>query len=234
LGLAGVLFALATIKPQLTVLLIPWLVLWTLSDWPSRKNFVLGFVSGMVVLAGFSQYLVPGWIGEFVRGIGAYQRYTGNTSILTVYFTQTGSKIASAALIAGWAVFVWRIRKRPAGSRAFNFAVCATLVATLVLIPTLYPTGQIALWPAIFLVLKEFSTIWNSGRISRLACVGTFSLIAWPWIGAWLFVLASLAVPMVRLRQFWLVPLCTLLLVPLALLVLLSINLPVMIRSRTS
>jgi hypothetical protein len=232
LGLAGVLFALATIKPQLTAFLVPWLLLWACSDWRSRKKFVWGFGSTLVLLVGFGQYLVPGWINEFIAGLGAYQRYTGNMSILTVYFTKTGSAIVSAGLIAAWAALAWQMRKPPAGSRAFNFTVCITLVATVVLIPTLYPTGQVALWPAIFLLLKEFPMIWDNGRASRLAYVGAFSLIGWPWLGAWLIVLGSLAIPMERLRQFWLVPLSTLVLIPLALLVLLSINLPAMIRSR--
>ena len=121
------------------------------------------------------------------------------------------------------------MRKLPARSRAFNFTVCATLVITVVLLPTLYPTGQVALWPAIFFLFKEFPLIWGNGRASRLAYVGAFSLIGWPWLGAWLLVLASLAMPIERLRRFWLVPLSALVLVPLSLLVLFSINLPAMI-----
>lgn len=231
LGWAGALFALATIKPQLTALLVPWLLLWACSDWPSRKRLVWGFGSTLLLLLGFSQYLVPGWIIEFVDGLRAYQRYTGNMSILAVYFTKTGSAVVSAGLIAAWAGLAWRTRKVPARSRAFNFTVCASLAITVVLIPTLYPTGQVALWPAIFFALQEFPVIWNNGRASRLAYVGAFSLIGWPWLGAWLFVLASLAIPMVRLKQFWLVPLSTLVLVPLSLVVLFSINLPALIRS---
>jgi Glycosyltransferase family 87 len=232
LGLAGALLALATIKPQLTVLVVPWLLLWACSDWPSRKKLVWSFGSTLLLLVGFSQYLVPGWINEFISGLGAYQRYTGNMSILTVYLSNIGSAIVSAGLIAAWAVLAWRRRKLPAGSRAFNFTVCATLVTTVVLLPTLYPTGQVALLPAFFFLLKEFRMVWDNGRASRLACVAAFSLTGWPWLGAWLFVLASSVIPIERLKQFWLIPLSTLLLVPLSLLVLLSINLPAMIRSR--
>jgi len=231
LGLAGALFALATIKPQLTALLVPWLLLWACSDWPSRKKLVWGFGSTMLLLVGFSQYLVPGWINEFIAGLVAYQRYTGNVSILTVYFTKIGSTVVSSGLVAAWAVLAWQMRKLPARSRAFSFTVCASLVITVVLIPTVYPTGQVALWPAIFFLLKEFRTIWDNGRASRLAYVGAFSLIGWPWLAAWIVVLAGLAIPMERLKQFWLVPLSTLVLVPFSLLILFSISLPAMIRS---
>jgi hypothetical protein len=232
LHLAGALLALATIKPQLTALLVPSLLLWACSDWSARKKLVWGFGSTLLLLVGLSEYLVPAWINEFISGLGAYQRYTGNMSILTVYLTDTGSALVSAALITAWAVFAWQMRKLPAGSRAFNFTVCATLATTLVVIPTLYPTGQVALLPAIFFLLKEFPVVWNNGRASRLVYLGVFSLIGWPWVGACLFALASLAIPTDRLRQFWLVPVSTLLLVPLSVLVLLSINLPAMIRSR--
>ena len=203
LGWAGALFALATIKPQLTALLVPWLLLWAFSDWPSRKRLVWGFSSTLLLLLGFSQYLVPGWIIEFVAGLRAYQRYTGNMSILAVYFSKTGSAVVSAGLIVcPWAGLAWQMRKLPRAIKSFQLhPLCASLAITVVLVPTLYPTGQVALWPAIFFMLKEFPTIWNNGRASRLAYVGAFSLIGWPWLGTWLFVLASLVIPMVRLRQ---------------------------------
>ena len=42
--LAGVLLALATIKPQLVLLVAAWLLLWAISGWSQRRNFVWGFV----------------------------------------------------------------------------------------------------------------------------------------------------------------------------------------------
>ena len=94
LGWAGALFALATIKPQLTALLVPWLLLWAFSDWPSRKRLVWGFSSTLLLLLGFSQYLVPGWIIEFFAGLRAYQRYTGNMSILAVYLLRLAQRLS--------------------------------------------------------------------------------------------------------------------------------------------
>ena len=85
-----------------------------------------------------------------------------------------------------------------------------------------WPSGPVA---RDFFYVEGVSPIWNNGRASRLAYMGAFSLIGWPCLGTWLFVLASLVIPMVRLRKFWLVPLSTLVLVPLSLLVLFNINL---------
>jgi len=58
---AGILLALATIKPQLTLLISLWLLLWAFSDWRARKRFIFGFCITMVVLLLGAQYVLPGW-----------------------------------------------------------------------------------------------------------------------------------------------------------------------------
>lgn len=77
LPLAGVLLALATIKPPVTWLAVAWLILWAMSDWRSRKKLVGGFVLAMAALEGASELLLPGWIPKFFSGLTAYSRYTG-------------------------------------------------------------------------------------------------------------------------------------------------------------
>src|SRR5580658_1727346 len=80
MGLAGTLLALATIKPQLTVPLVIWLLVWACWEWRSRNRLVWGFALTMLVLAGVSELLLPGWGAEFLAGLAAYQQYTGNFS----------------------------------------------------------------------------------------------------------------------------------------------------------
>ena len=74
---AGVCLALASIKPQLMVLMAAWLMLWTYGGWKQRQNLFWGFVASLGILAAVGEYLLPGWIPRFVEAIAAYERYTG-------------------------------------------------------------------------------------------------------------------------------------------------------------
>lgn len=228
---AGMLLALASIKPQLVGLLTLWLLVWAISSWRSRQRLVWGFGISMFVLVAASEFLLPGWIGEFVAGVVAYQHYTGNFSILVLFFGRLGGGLVSLALIAGFGYVAWRLREAPAGSERFNLAICLMLSLTVVVIPTVYPTGQLVLLPCVFWLLKSFSMIWENGRACRLAFIAAFSLIVWPWVGAAAFMLARLFVPSYLIRELWIVPLSTLLLAPSATLVMMGVVTPAVLRS---
>lgn len=222
LGLAGALLAIATIKPQLSVPLVIWLLAWACWDWRSRKKLVWGFGLTLLVLGGVSELLLPGWATEFLAGLTAYQQYTGNFSILTLLFSHLGGAFAGLGLAGALAVVLWQVRHESAGSDRFNYGFVIVLTVTVVVMPTLYPTGQVVLLPAIFLLLKNRQQVWAAGRARRLGWVAVFSLIGWPWVGSFAYLLASLAVPLSSLRRLWIVPVASILLIPLALLVMLA------------
>jgi hypothetical protein len=233
LFLAGTLLAMSTIKPQLTAVLAIWLLLWAFSDWRSRKQLVWGFAITMLALMGISEVLLPGWTREFADGVFAYQRYTGNFSIMVLFLGKFCGPVASIAIAAGLAYVVWHTRHEPVASDRFRFTLCSVVTVTVVLLPTIYPTGQLLLLPAVFWLLQSFPAIWAKGYASRLAYVSAFSLIVWPWVGSLALMLGRLLVPAVMLRQFWIVPLSTLLLVPPAMLVMFVILTPAMFRDNT-
>jgi len=229
LGLAGALFGLASIKPQLVALLTAWLLVWAFSEWRSRKRLVLGFGITMLVLLGFSELLLPGWFGEWVKGVRAYQHYTGNTSILSTLLTHWGGTAAAITLLVALATIVWPLRHEAAQSDRFRFAFVLILAVTVVVIPTVYPTGQVVLLPALYWLLKNFPRIWVAGRATRLAYVALWSLLGWPWLAAFALILVSLFLPFIR--KFWIVPVSTLLLVPLTATFLLILCTPMVLRS---
>jgi hypothetical protein len=231
---AGMLLALASIKPQLAGLLTLWLLVWAISSWRSRQRLVWGFVVSMFVLVVASELLLPGWMHEFVAGVVAYQRYTGNFSILVLFFGRLGGVLASVALIAGFGYVAWRVRNASTGSVQFNLAICSILSLTVVVIPTIYPTGQLLLLPCVFWLLKSFPMIWANGRVCRLVFVAVFSLIGWPWLGAAALMLASLAVPAPSIRALWIVPVSTILLIPPVMLVMMGIITPAVLRNEES
>jgi hypothetical protein len=77
---SGIFFALATIKPQMVFLLYIWLFLWTLGKWHERKNLLLSLAAGIGALTLAGQWMVPGWLGQFISAILAYHLYAGDSA----------------------------------------------------------------------------------------------------------------------------------------------------------
>ncbi|MEL6407708.1 MAG: glycosyltransferase family 87 protein [Chloroflexota bacterium] len=71
--LAAVALAIATIKPQLGFLIVPFLLLWGLRA--QRWQFVGAFIVSMLVLVGVSFVLVPTWLFDMWGQVTAYTEY---------------------------------------------------------------------------------------------------------------------------------------------------------------
>ena len=79
---AGVVLALATIKPQLVWLLLLWLMIWTLADWRRRYRWAASFLLTMAILCAASEWYLPHWISRFWQAIREYRSYTGEMSVM--------------------------------------------------------------------------------------------------------------------------------------------------------
>jgi len=65
LWVAGIMIALATIKPHMTAAVAGWLLLWAASRWRERKAFCISFAVTMTVLFIGAELLLPGWIWKW-------------------------------------------------------------------------------------------------------------------------------------------------------------------------
>jgi hypothetical protein len=212
---AGVLLALATIKPQLIVIFALWMLLWALSDWRHRWRFLWSFGVTMALLIGASEILVRGWIRQFLASALAYSGYTDGRSILEVLLARTGGMLASILVIGALAALCWKLRRAPANSPAFTYGSALVLATTLVVIPTMAPHGQVLLFPAIFLLVQQRAAICEGGRIARHALIATCAVVTWTWFGALGFWLLSLTYGANFAQRFWLVPISPIPIVPL-------------------
>jgi hypothetical protein len=224
LTLAGVVLAFATFKPQFTITLIPWLMLWTAADWRRRRSLAWSFLAGMLVLLSASEALLPGWLHDFVSVIRAYRHYTYGHSILDVWFTPLWGSAAAFVVLAISAALCWPSRSQPASSNRFWLATSLLLAANVVVIPTLAPHAQLLLVPGFFCLLRD----WPSPFATKLP-IQTFYyaatvwiLLAWSWIAALGLMLAGVHYPTAVLHRFWQVPLYTSPLLPVALFLFLS------------
>lgn len=216
LVVAGVLLAFATIKPQLTVLIIPWLLGWSFSDWFHRRRLSLSFLVTMGALVSGSEILVRKWIPQFVEASVVYTRYTYGRSVLMILLSRDGGILASILVVGALMVLCSTFRRSPANTTDFVLCSALVLATTLVVIPTIAPHGQVLLLPGIFLLIRQRKAVWDGGRPCRHAFLATCVLMAWPSVLAIGFSLGALMYGAAFARRFWLLPVGGTPLLPLA------------------
>jgi hypothetical protein len=212
---AGVLLAFSTIKPQLTILLVPWLLVWCVGEWDRRRKLFWGFFGTMAALLIASEFLVPTWIPEFLAGSSAYTDYTYSRSVLMLLLSREGGIVASVLALAAILTLCAGFRRQPAGTVEFAFSSSLVLATTLVVIPTLSPHGQVLLLPGVFLLIRKRKEIWAGGWWQRRLLLTTAVLAAWPYVFAIAFSIVAWRVSVDTARHFWLVPVAGTILLPL-------------------
>lgn len=219
---AGILLALATIKPQLVILFALWLLIWVLGNWRERQSLVWAFLVSMGVLVVASELLLPGWIGEFRPSVASYYQYTGGgQSVLDILLTPRVGRVAAAILATAGLIAVWRNRKAAATTGDFHWSLALVLSITLLCIPMPVPYNQVILLPAVVLVAHNIAALWQRTRLLQFCLIGTGILLLWPWIAVLLLVSAMLVMPSRTVQKEWALPLYTTLTLPVSLLVLL-------------
>jgi hypothetical protein len=213
LGWAGILLALAMIKPQLTVPVASWLLLWAFSSLRERWRFVASFVITMAALIGGGDYLLPGWIGKFRIAIAAYRNYNDSHSLLDELITPAFGLPLAILIVAAVAVACWRGRKGRAEDDRFRWTTSLVLAVTLVIIPMFAPHYQLLLLPGAFLLLRSWEVLWKKNVAIRFLLAIAAVLVSWAWISAMALAFASFFTP--AAQHFWQLPLWTSVMIPL-------------------
>ena len=74
LGVAGVLLAFSTIKPQMALLPLIWFILWSAGEWRRRWRLFAGFGVTITLLVGAGEVLLPGWLSDFFAGMATRRK----------------------------------------------------------------------------------------------------------------------------------------------------------------
>jgi len=176
---AGILLALATIKPQLLLPLLLALFVWSVI----RRQWALiaSFLVTMAVQLGAAEALAPGW---FPRWRASLRNYTGVTKTAMPLQHVLGHWPGSAitlALAAAALLPLWRARRSAAASLEFGRAMSLVLAITICFVPTsealLY--NYVLLMPACVLLIfsKPRATFASLLRLLALAQLGFDYLI---------------------------------------------------------
>jgi len=216
LVLSGFLLALATIKPQLSVLFVLCFLVWTAGCWLQRKRLALSFAATLLALVVAGEIILPHWLTKFFDAAEAYRSYASDPSILQFAFGNTISWLAAISLCGGLLFVAVQYRKYPASSAEFAWCLACAATVTLTILPvTVY--NQVLLVPALlplWLQIHEASDL-----LPRSLAKACFACLGWQWITAAILAICSLWVAPERLRGWARLPLLTLIaLPPLALL----------------
>ncbi len=180
--LAGVLFAFTTIKPQVVVLVLAFVVFWAFVR--GRTRMVGWMVGTVILLSASAALIIPNWILENLREVIIYPSYnppgTPRAAFIE-WWPAFGSRLGWALtgamallLLVEW----WS--NRNAEFPAFYWTACLTLAAGQWIGIQTDPGNFIVLFPVLILVLAQLSDRWKTvGRF--IVIVSLLVLFAGIW-----------------------------------------------------
>jgi hypothetical protein len=206
LFVAGAVLAIATIKPQLVVILSAFLVCWALAQWRTRRNFLLGFFLTLMALFLGARWLLPGWLSDFWHALHQYQQYTGGLSRLEVLLGALPGKAVAIGIVVALGWVCLRTAQVSVDQRIFWVIFATVLVATVLVVPNFAPYNELLLLPAILLIAREFAE-GNPSKALRATSGAAAFFLVWGWLAAFAMTIASLFLPAADVQRAWTVPL---------------------------
>jgi len=175
---AGAVFALSTIKPQMSLLPLCAFAIWTVGDWPKRWRLAASFLVTLAILLAAGELLLPGWFGYFLKGIAAYRRYAPTSSLQRMLLGDTLGEIIGGGMVLGLVLLAWKNRTQTADSRVFINILAGFLIGSILAFPLFTPFNQVLLILPALLVVQDWKNLPLFSRIVFSA------LVSWPWIAS--------------------------------------------------
>lgn len=179
-GMAGVLLALATIKPQMSILLVPFALLWA---WRARRwRLWWGFFGAWGALIVLSFLFLPSWFGEWSAQVQRYPTYTRDGSpvwVLMQYSLGLGDLAEGIvnALLLGLLAWVWVRLLWHNKHETFFWAWLMTLVIThMVVLKTATPHFVVFVVPVMLFYGRDWARRGRSGAFAWVL-LATFALV---------------------------------------------------------
>jgi hypothetical protein len=166
---AGILLALATVKPQLVVLIAAWLLVLAVAH--RRWRFVSAFGLTVAVLVAGSLAIVPGWIPHWIHASLAYSHYPAKISMLVFFFGRAAGTAAAIALAIVLCVKLWKVGAVPPRAIEFGHATALVLAVTVCIMPEnpWLVFNTLLLIPAIFVLFGQRSKTALAGVLRSIA-----------------------------------------------------------------
>lgn len=175
---AGILLAIATVKPHLVLLLTAYLFVVAMRE--RRFRFLTGFAITLTAMLTASLWLVPHWIPHWIETSRRDAILKPLPIALAGYHA---GAVLWIALVLAVAFRIWQVALDLRVKDAFPYAVALLLTTTICLIPAtpwmIY--NDLLLIPAILLLLPRLLTLRPEGLFDGLAQLGLMaSIVAAP------------------------------------------------------
>jgi hypothetical protein len=186
LRICGVLLALATIKPQLSLPIIAWTGVWAAMNWHKRRAVIGSFGITLLTLFLSAELVERSWLMHWRSSWSSYLNGTKAKLPLQMLLGDTLGVVCTGAIIVLVAAVCVRRAREEAGSTAL--APCHALVAaaTLAVFPTWYMNGynQILLIPAVIWLILGRPPVEQRRPAFVVFRWVTLAAVAWPTAAA--------------------------------------------------
>jgi hypothetical protein len=201
LGLAGVLLALSTIKPDTTGALVIWLLLWAAASIKRRGRILWSFIGTLSLLTLAAEIYSPHWIQRFLLAVRQYPAYGTDPSVIQVLFPRPVAAVVTVGLVAYLLVRVWSWKNAAAGSQEFAWALALVGATTLVTLPKLAGYNALLLIPGLLVLVVHYARLPAGRILTRGIAKAAFACQLWQWLAAVALALASFVLPATRIRS---------------------------------
>jgi hypothetical protein len=187
---AGVLLALSTSKPQMSYLLIIFIIFWAIRS--SRHRIWISFFLAMIIMTVVGWLLLPGWPIGWIQQLMNYPGYTDRigsiVSIIAGVTPGIKDQISMGLMIVFYLymVFEW-LRTRGNDIPTFLWTAYVTLVLTNFVAYRTATPHYVALLAPIFLVSKVIGERW--GTFGKWVTGATYVLF---FAGLWLLFIITI------------------------------------------
>ncbi|HEY6184595.1 MAG TPA: glycosyltransferase 87 family protein [Terriglobales bacterium] len=184
LRLAGFLLAFSTIKPQVSALLILYLLLWSMGNWQERRKLALAFLTTLAVLCAAATLVWPTWILGWQKAIAKYPGYYSGPPLLDMFGTYFGSLLL-VVILAVTIAFAWNNRHEEPTSFRFALTVSFLLaITTITIVPEHAVYDHVILLPGIMMGARSWQVIWQRNLVARGIFALAVGALLWQWMAA--------------------------------------------------
>jgi hypothetical protein len=182
---AGMLFSLTFIKPQMSILLAAYLLVWSFSNWRERRGLVWALLLWSAALGATSLLVFPHWISEWLHIISGYGGYSQppllTYSLGPVFGPRLGPPLTIVLFFAA-VILIWKMRGEPAISYRFSLTVSLLLAITsITILPGQAVYDHVILLPGILLIARRWREV-ISGPPLRIVLAAAALALFWQWI----------------------------------------------------
>ncbi|HZU87166.1 MAG TPA: glycosyltransferase family 87 protein [Anaerolineaceae bacterium] len=187
--LAGILLAVVTIKPQVVILIVLFVLIWAFSR--RRWRLITWFFGMMVLLIAVGMLFLPDWIFQNLREVMRYASYNPPGTpgqAFAVWLPATGERLGYglSAILAVVLLLEWWLARK-ADFRHFLWTACLTLVVSQWIGIQTDPGNYIVCFPALALIFATWERRWHF----RGSLMVFFSMLLLG-VGLWMLFLGTL------------------------------------------